>query len=254
MKKLYQIIDKIDLKISTIIILIIGILIGRAKQLLLLFLIALIHELFHLIVSKVYKAKIKSFEILPFGACLSIDNVEKLNSIKQIIIYIAGPLSCFFNLPIINVLYRYEFLNKVNYDFLININYTMFFVNLLPIIPLDGYMIIKAIFQLIFPFKKALKISYLISIITFIGFIFYNFISFQPTITIFLFFEQIKQLLFHKKIYQSFLIGKMFNKKEKNYKIISNYQMYKDVNNYKVEKNKILVDSDIAAIELQKIK
>ena len=36
------------------------------------------------------------------------------------------------------------------------------------------------------------------------------------------------------------------------YKIISDYSMYKEVNNYKVEANKILDDKQIASIELKR--
>jgi uncharacterized protein YktA (UPF0223 family) len=63
--------------------------------------------------------------------------------------------------------------------------------------------------------------------------------------------EQIKNISNYKKIYRNFLIDKTLNKRLKKYKMINDYQMYKDVNNYKIENDKILNDYDIAMIELK---
>lgn len=242
----------IKIRLATILILVFSIIFGNIKQVLLLFLIAIIHELFHLLACKILKVKVLELNILPFGAYLKVNDVENLSSYKQIIIYIAGPLSIIFNLLWINIFYNLAFLNKINYDFLLQINLAMCLVNLLPIYPLDGYMIIKAILQKFFPYKKALKIANIISLISFIIFIFYNFISLQIMLTIFLLIEQIKNLLQRKNLYQKFLIYKSKLIKHKKFKVIPNYLMFKDVNNYKIEKNKILNDQDIAILELQK--
>lgn len=251
MKKLCGLIDLINIRISAVLLLVIATLIGQLKPILILFLIALIHEGFHLIMCILLKIKIKSLEILPFGVSLQIEDVDKISSIKQILIYIAGPISCFVNLPFLNLLYNYGYINQINFDFIIRINYTMCFVNLIPIFPLDGHMILKAIFQLFFPYKKTLKITMVISIVCFLLFLTYNFISFQPMISIFLLIEQIKHMINYKENYKKFLIGKTLFKKQKKYKIINDYQMYKDVNNYKFENKKMLNDVDIATIELK---
>ena len=92
----------------------------------------------------------------------------------------------------------------------------------------------------------------IVSLIMFFLFVLYNFISFQPMITIFLFLEQIKHLKDYKKLYQDFLIRKTKRKKERKYKVIKDYLMYKDYNNYKCESKKVLHDNDIAIIELKK--
>ena len=44
------------------------------------------------------------------------------------------------------------------------------------------------------------------------------------------------------------------NKKEKKFKVINDYNMDKDANNYKIESQKVLNDSNIAQIELKNIK
>lgn len=251
MKKLYKLLNVFNIKLSTILIIIFSILFGNFKQMLWLFIIALIHECFHLLACLLLKIKIEKLTLLPFGAYLKVNDVENISFIKQIIIYIAGPLSMFFNLIWINLFYKYHFLNEINFTFLKQINFNMFIVNILPIYPLDGYMIIRAIIGFFKPYKKTLKLSYIISIITFLFFVLYNFISFQPMLTIFLLIEQIKAILKYKDIYKKFLINKSKFKKQKKFKIIPDYLMFKDTNNYKIENEKILNDSDIAIKELK---
>ena len=71
-------------------------------------------------------------------------------------------------------------------------------------------------------------------------------------ILFFLLIEQVKNVLEYKNIYKKFLINKSLNKRKKKYKIINDYSMYKEVNNYKLEVNKILDDKQIASIELKR--
>lgn len=253
MKKLWEIINKIDIKVSTLVFIILATLLGQLKPVLLLFLIAIIHELFHLLMCLVLKVKINRFTILPFGANLEIEGVEQLSSIKQCLIYIAGPLSVFFNLIWIHLFFKSNFIHLITFNYLLHYNLMMCILNLLPIFPLDGYMIIKSFLQLKYPYKKSLKISIITSIIFFILFIIYNIFSPQLMITIFLFFEQIKHVKRYKELYKEFLIFKTNLKRQKKYKIINNYQMYKDVNNYQFEKDRILNDQEIAYKELKKM-
>ena len=252
MNRLWKIIDFIDVRLSCVVLIILASLFGQLKVLLLLFFIALIHELFHLFACILFKVEVEKLEILPFGVSLQIINQEAISSIKQIIIYLAGPFSMVINLIWINVLFNKSLINEFTYDYLSHINKLMCFANLLIIFPLDGYMIFKGILQLFIPYKKALKISIVFSVIGFCFFVFYNLISFQPMITIFLFLEQIKHVKDYKRLYQDFLIRKTKRKKERKYKVINDYLMYKDCNNYKFESKKVLHDNDIAIIELKK--
>lgn len=252
MKKLWKIFDFFDVKLITIIMVVLFIIFGQIKQLILLFLIAFIHELCHFFACYFLKVKTEKIEILPFGVTLKINDSEKLSSVKQIIIYLAGPLSMFFNIVWIELMFKYSIINEINYSFIKRINVVTCFGNLMPIYPLDGYVVLKGIIQLYFPYKKALNISNVVSIIFLIAFIIYNFISFQPLVTIFLIVEQIKNLKNYKLIYKNFLIYKSKIMKHKKYKIINDYLMYKDVNNYKFEKSTVLNDTDIAIKELKK--
>ena len=107
---------------------------------------------------------------------------------------------------------------------------------------------------MLFPYKKALKISMIASLMFFSLFILVNLITYQPMFTFFLLIEQIKNIITQKEKYKYFLLIKLINKKHKKYKIISNYSMYKDFNNYKIEGKEFINDYQIAKIELKSIK
>lgn len=252
MKKFLEIIDIFEIKLSTILLFCISALFGYLKPLLLYFLIAFIHEFSHLLACLILKLKVNKFIILPFGAALEVDNINNTNSFKQIIIYLAGPFSYFYNLIWINLIFKIGIINNINYQHLLNSNMIMCLLNLLPIYPLDGFVVVKAILQFFFPYKNVLKISLFISIFSFLCFALYNIYNFQPMVLFFLLFEQIKNIIKYKNNYKNFLIFKTMNRKEKKYKIIKDYNMYKDVNNYKIENKHVLEDDKIAKIELKR--
>ena len=252
MKKLWKVIDFFDVKFITILMVVLFIIFGQIKQLLLLFLIAFIHELCHFFACYILKVEAHKIEILPFGVTLQIADSEKISSVKQIIVYLAGPLSILINYIWISFFYEFELINEINYSFLKRINIVTCIGNLMPIYPLDGYMVLKGFLQLLYPYKKALKTSIIVSLLFLVAFIGYNFISFQPLVTLFLIVEQIKHLKRYKEIYKKFLIYKSKIRKQKKYKIINDYLMDKDSNNYKFEKDKVLNDVDIAIKELKK--
>ena len=251
MRVLINIIDKININILTVFLLVISFILGQGKLILMYYYVAIFHELFHLLACKIFKVNVVSFNILPLGVSMKVDNIDNVHSLKQIIIYLAGPLSCLVNILVFRLLYEYDFINQINYDYLSKINIIMALVNLLPIFPLDGYKIFNNILLTIFPYKKSLNISMFTSFISFVGFIFINLITNQITFTMFLLFEQIKNIFNFKYLYKRFLIHKTNYKKTKKYRIVKDYQMYKDINNYQFEKDKILNDFDIATIELK---
>lgn len=96
------------------------------------FLFITFHELSHMMVLNIFGIYISAIHIRISG--LNIDIKEKINGIKGIIVFLAGPISNFI------LAYIFKFIPLV-YE----INMTLGIINLIPIYPLDGYNIFEII-------------------------------------------------------------------------------------------------------------
>lgn len=108
------------------------------------YLFIVFHELSHMLVASILGKDIEKFKITLAGVCIEFKK-EKYNLIKRknsrfeafknILIYIAGPIS---NLILAELFYKNEMIFQINLFFAL--------VNLLPLFPLDGYNILINIF------------------------------------------------------------------------------------------------------------
>ena len=67
MRVLIKIIDKININIITVFLLVISFILGQGKLILMYYYVAIFHEVFHLLACKIFKINIVSFNILPLG-------------------------------------------------------------------------------------------------------------------------------------------------------------------------------------------
>ena len=95
------------------------------------YLFIIFHELSHMFVAAIFGKEINRFKFSMSGVNISFNNIKRLEKYKEILIYLAGPLSNF----ILAIIFSY---NKMIFE----INMCFFIINLLPIYPLDGYNII----------------------------------------------------------------------------------------------------------------
>ncbi len=133
---------------------------------LLIYIVAMIHELFHLMMAYRLKIKIKGISILPFGISLKIKDNRIGNPIHEILIAIAGPFSNLLMLTIALILKSYFHLNSDNMSFFILANILIGLINIVPILPLDGGRVLKSIFTIKIGFIKSFKIMKKITAIT----------------------------------------------------------------------------------------
>ena len=246
-----NILSKFHVDLTTYILLLIYFLCGYIKNALIIYLIVIFHELGHIIISYYYGYKIKKITIYPFGGITETDNY--LNSpLKEDLFVFSGGflfqiiLSIIFNLlPIFSI----NFLNLFN-----KYNGFIFIFNLLPIIPLDGYLILNVILNKIFSYYKCLWISLFVSVFTLIGFIYFYRDNYP--IILFLFFNLINYLknidiLFNRFILERYLYNFKYNK-IKYYKKPNLRYLTKDCLGYFADKSKYVNEKIILAKKFDK--
>ena len=161
--------------------------------------IVLFHELGHVLVCLFFKYKIINITIYPFGGITKIEKDINTNSNKELILAFAG---IFMQIILIFIV---KLFSIHDYELFLKYNYSIMLFNLIPIIPLDGSKIINVFFCKIFPYKKALFLSFKLSVLFLILTIFYEFYYFN-----FLLFIWTILLILENKKEKQFLLLKFY--------------------------------------------
>ena len=106
--------------------------------------VVLIHELFHLIFAILLGAQVKSIIILPFGMTLRLANDIIRYPKKEVMIAASGPLANIIMIILGQCFYQ-KYQNNLNFLMFMIINWSVLFINLIPVPPLDGGRILRAI-------------------------------------------------------------------------------------------------------------
>lgn len=241
MKKYSLKIGKINLHLSVFFFLFLALISGRIQPFIFLFFFALIHELFHFFTALFFRVKIEYFNILPIGFSLKTEPLINFEWYKELIIVIMGPLSYFFSLQIIYLLYENKIISLIGLENAKEVNLFILLFNLLPIIPLDGGKIIKIILGFFITEKKCMKISGIISIFFLLFYIIYMPIQF--TIYIFLIYSQTEYWMYLKFNYQLFLISRLKDFKLR-IKFHKKNDLYRNYHNIVFKNGEIYSESD----------
>lgn len=161
---------KIDLKIFLFLFLFL--LTSQLEIYLLLMVLAILHELGHLIAGILLKFEPEEIKLTPVGLQISFkvnyqdySEQAKALTIKKAIIALAGPLTN-LGMSTATILFAViapGFANTYWFSLLLYSNLLIALFNLLPIYPLDGGRFLKEILKLGIGKKKANKITYLVS-------------------------------------------------------------------------------------------
>ena len=147
---------------------------GLIKNIILIYLIVIIHEFGHILVIKLLKYKIIRIDIIPCGGLTLIDKKVNTKISHELFIASAGVIMQFFLHLFFSNLFKFNLITYNTYYLFKSYNKTIMLFNLIPIIPLDGYHILNSLIEIFLPFKYAFKCSFIISLISLTFFIFQN--------------------------------------------------------------------------------
>ncbi len=231
----------------TLLLLFLCLITGLIKEVLVIFIIIIIHEFGHFLIMSYYKWNIKKINIYPFGGVTTLDDVIDKPLFQEFLVTIMGPIFQEILFFIIIILHNNYYISDYMFSLFKNYNLSILIFNLLPIIPLDGAKIFNIIFNKFFNFRISYLINIIISILTITLFLLlYNFDSSYYIIILFLIFQTLYSLKNRKMIYTRFILERRIHKNEyKKYKKIRKLKdMYRnkkhlilDENIYKTEKN-----------------
>ncbi len=157
-KTILNIIQFISIEPWVLLVFLVSIYVGRFMQMLMLYGIAIIHEMAHLVVARSLKIRVVKIGILSFGAVLKLEEPHIKDPIKEILIAFAGPVANIL-MALLSVGIQTYYLPKAdNMIFFIYGNIAMASINLFPAMPLDGGRILRAACVYKMPFLKAMGI------------------------------------------------------------------------------------------------
>lgn len=195
---------KFKINIFTYLLILLALCAGFFKNIILILTIVLFHELGHIFMIRHYEYKIESVEIFPFGGVTKTNGKINTPIKHELFIAIAGVFFQIILFLIFLILNQYGYIRDNTYQLFQNYNKIILIFNLLPIIPLDGSIIMHSILEYFFSYQKAFCIYIVCSLISFLFFLTYHTIKSLNNYMIltFLFFK-IWDTLKKKKYYQN---------------------------------------------------
>ena len=171
------------------------------------------HDLGHLIMMKIFKVRVISIELLPFGSIMNTNINYNLNSNALFIISFGGILAQLLLYLIFGLLDKLLIINDLSYRIFLTYNELIILFNLLPIVPLDGSKILLSIIERFLPYKFCLIIINFFSLLFIVIFVLVNDISLNLILIVsFLLCKTFTEILNHKYIYNKFLLERYLYK------------------------------------------
>lgn len=224
----------IKIDISTYIIILLYLLSGNFKEVIILYLIIIIHELGHLFFLKIFNKEVLEIKIYPFGGITRYNSLINHNIKEELLISLGGIINQIILIIIYYLLYKIGLINNFTYYLFNKLNISLLLFNLLPIIGLDGEKIIHLLLEIFIPYVKVNITSIIISVIVLFIFII-NSIMIKINIIFVISFLLYRLIYFINNIKylenKFYLERYIYNFNYKNIKYINNYNiknMYQD--------------------------
>ena len=205
MKNLFKI------NIFTYLFFILSMLAGYFREMLIVYIIIIFHELGHFFLMKYYNINVNKIVIYPYGGMMESNMLINTNSFKVFIISLGGIIFQVILFLFVYILFKFNIISEYYYVIFNKYNYYIILFNLFPIYPLDGFKILNSLLELIFSFKLSLKISIIfnfIFLILFFSYLLFNRVN-NYIIVIFLLVSLINYIKSIKYIINKFYIERM---------------------------------------------
>ena len=195
--------------------------------------IIIIHELGHYLAAKYKKFKVKQIVIYPYGGVTYLNDFINKDIDDELLVSVSGLIFQFFYYFIIIILYQNSFIRDYTFNLFSTYHFAIFFFNILPIYPLDGYKILNLLLSKKISFKRSNNIALIISIITLLILLIVNYYKFNYTYILIITTLITNVVLYYKKLeylFNRFLLERyLYNIKYNDIKIInSKNKMYKN--------------------------
>ncbi len=144
---------------------ILSLLAENIKTWLFLFVMLLVHEGGHILMAKLLGYRITQLTLYPFGCAATIEHIDHGTTLEEMLILLCGVgmhviyPCCFALLASAGVI------SAVYEAYLVELNASIFFFNLLPIYPLDGGRLIDCLTQRFFAYDLARSLTFGISVL-----------------------------------------------------------------------------------------
>lgn len=159
---------------STYVLMLLGLLSGYIKNVSIILIIVLIHELGHVFFFYLFNIDIESVVIYPFGGVSKINKKIHERIYKDIFISLGGILFQLLLFIIVYYLYNNGIIVSSTYDLFNTYNRSIILFNLIPIVPLDGSKLFFALFTIFLSFRISYILMIIVGIISLLLFIIYN--------------------------------------------------------------------------------
>lgn len=186
-------------------------LVGYYRYLFIHYLLAFIHEIFHVITALIFKTRVAALTFLPFGFYAEFDDFEEKKPYQQLLILIAGPASFFFSALLLRLFYLGGGMSFYTFRAAMSSNLLIALFNLIPFYPLDGARILEVVIAKFFSEYRTRLIRMAISFCSLIGLIILCLREKQFPIILYLSINFLIELALLKKKYLAFLLRRLFD-------------------------------------------
>ena len=169
-----NILDKIKIDNILWFLILLGLLSGYLKNIFIIFVIVIVHELGHVFFFSLFNINIDSIVIYPFGGVTKVNKKIHERIYKDILISLGGIIFQILLFFLIQYLYKVGIIVYSTFDLFLIYNKSVILFNLIPIIPLDGSKLLLSICSKFVSYRLSYIIMIVVSSLSLLLFIVFN--------------------------------------------------------------------------------